>query len=556
MLQSLTIHNVVVIDHLHLDLCSGFSVLTGETGAGKSILLQALGLVLGERAPSGFVRHQEKEASIIAVFQVDLKSPLSSLLKDQGWAGEETVIVRRLLTADGRSRAFVNDQPVTLGFLKKIAEQLVEIHGQFDHLLEVSTHQETLDIYGQLQEILSSAGEAFHAWKASVQKLEILQKALRDSEDRQEFLDFAIEELEALNPHPQEEETLLEKRQFLMGFEKLTSTLRSIREALTEPLSVEAALRTAYRPLTKLTQNRDMFQRLEVSLENALQTTQEMMGELGQLEYDLAKEAPDNLEDVEMRLSSLRAMARKHGKLTDDLPLLLEQFREERSFLTKGDQEISQLQKEGRERKQAYEDVATILRQRREEVALTLSKKVQEQLAPLKLPHVIFEVHFQNLLESQWTAQGKERLEFWVSTNVGVAPGPLKNVASGGELSRIMLALKVILKEQKRVPTLIFDEIDTGLGGAVASAMGERLRSLSKDTQLFAITHSPQLAAYAHHHWHVTKTQTGGLTQTKVVSLTTAEERLEEMARMLSGKQVTTEARAAAQELIRGVHDV
>jgi DNA repair protein RecN (Recombination protein N) len=555
MLHSLTIHNVVVIDHLHLDFRSGFSVLTGETGAGKSILLQALSLVLGERAPPGFVRYLDKETSITAVFHLNSDFSLIPTLQDQGWDLEDTLIIRRLLTADGKSRAFMNDQPVTLGFLKTIASQLVEIHGQFDHLLEVSTHQETLDTYGQLQTLLAATAQSFRAWKGVTQKLEGLQKALKDSEDRQEFLDFAIEELEKLNPQPQEEEALLEKRQHLMSFEKLTSTLRTIREALTEPLSVDVALRGAYRPLTKLTQNREIFQTLETSLENTINAAQEMMGELSQLEYDLQKEAPDSLEDVEVRLASLRAMARKHGKTPEELPSLLEHFREEKTLLKRGDEEMSLLEKEVILHKNSYEEAAAVLRIQREEKALTLSTKVQGQLLPLKLPHATFEVHFQDLPESQWTAQGKERLEFWVSTNLGIAPGPLKNVASGGELSRIMLALKVILKEQKRVPTLIFDEIDTGLGGAVASAMGERLKTLSQNTQLFAITHSPQLAAHAHHHWHVEKTQAEGTTQTKVVPLASLESRLEEIARMLSGKHITTEARAAALELIKGAQD-
>ncbi len=555
MLHSLTIHNVVVIDHLHLDFGSGFSVLTGETGAGKSILLQALSLVLGERAPSGFVRSPDKEASITAVFHLEPKSLLISTLQDQGWTLEDTLIIRRLLTADGKSRAFMNDQPVTLGFLKTISSQLVEIHGQFDHLLEVSTHQETLDTYGQLQAPLATTAHAFRAWKGSTQKLEILKKALKDSEDRQEFLDFAIEELEKLSPQPQEEEALLEKRQLLMNFEKLTSTLRTIRQALTEPLPVDSALRAAYRPLMKLTQNRETFQKLETALENAINASQEMMGELNQLEYDLEKQAPDSLEDLEVRLSSLRSMARKHGKTPEELPSLLEHFEQEKRLLKKSGEEIALLETEVVLHKNSYEEAAKSLREQREESALTLSKKVQEQLLPLKLPHATFEIHFQDLPESQWTAQGKERLEFWVSTNLGIVPGPLKSVASGGELSRIMLALKVILKEQNRVPTLIFDEIDTGLGGAVASAMGERLKTLSQNTQLFAITHSPQLAAHAHHHWHVEKTQVEGITQTKVIPLFLPENRLEEIARMLSGKHITTEARAAAFELIKGAQD-
>lgn len=555
MLHSLTIHNVVIIDHLHLDFRSGFSVLTGETGAGKSILLQALSLVLGERVPSGFVRCPDKEASITAAFHLDSDSPLIPTLQNQGWVLEDTLIIRRLLTADGKSRTFMNDQPVTLGFLKTIASQLVEIHGQFDHLLEVSTHQETLDTYGHLQDTLMLTSTSFRDWKASSQKLEDLQKSLKDSEERLEFLDFSLAELEQLNPLPQEEETLLEKRQRLMGFEKRASTLRSIQDALTEPLSVEAALRAAYRPLTKLTQNRELFQHLETSLENAITATQEVMAHLAQLEIDLARESSNSLEDVEARLSSLRAMARKHGKTPEELPLLLEHFRQEKLLLKKGGEEISLLEKEVISHKKAYEDAAALLRIQREEKALTLSKKVQEQLHPLKLPHVTFDVHFHDLTESQWTATGKERLEFWVSTNLGLAPGPLKSVASGGELSRIMLALKVILKEQKRVSTLIFDEIDTGLGGAVASAMGERLKALSKNTQLFAITHSPQLAAHAHHHWHVEKIQTEGTTQTKVIPLSSAENRLEEIARMLSGKHITTEARAAAFELIKGAQD-
>jgi DNA repair protein RecN (Recombination protein N) len=555
MLHSLTIHNVVIIDHLHLDFRSGFSVLTGETGAGKSILLQALSLVLGERAPSGFVRCPDKEASITASFSLDPDSPLLSTLQDQGWTPVDTLIIRRLLTADGKSRAFMNEQPVTLGFLKTIASQLVEIHGQFDHLLEISTHQETLDTYGHLQEPLALTAQFFKAWKESSQKLEALQKSLKDSEERLEFLDFSLTELEHLNPHPQEEETLLEKRQLLMGFEKRATTLKSIREALTEPLSVETSLRTAYRPLTKLTQNRDLFQNLETSLENAINVTQEMMEHLSQLEFDFAQESQDSLEDVENRLSALRSMARKHGKTPEELPVLLEDFREEKLLLKRGSEEILLLEKEAILHKNSYEKAATALRTHREESALTLSTKVQEQLHPLKLPHVTFEVHFHDLAESQWTSQGKERLEFWVSTNLGLVPGPLKNVASGGELSRIMLALKVILKEQKRVPTLIFDEIDTGLGGAVASAMGERLKTLSKNTQLFAITHSPQLAAHAHHHWHVEKMQTEGSTQTKVMSLTSLENRLEEIARMLSGKHITPEARAAAFELMKGAQD-
>lgn len=552
MLHSLSVHNFIVIRSLHLDFRAGLSLFTGETGAGKSILLDALQLILGGKTQPNMVRGDALYATITAEFSsTTLGFEGRGFLAEHALPLDETLHLKRVIYPDGRSKGFINDVPCTLPVLKHLGSFLIEIHGQFDHLLAPSSHQGVLDAFGRVDDALKATHDTYHQWKESVTALNDLEAQHAKAAERLEWVERAFHELEALQPLEGEEDTLTEKRTSLMAFERYRELLNGLQTTLMGSSSLLDVTQGAYRSFIKKKGDLVGLDRLETALEATLQALENMEAEVHAFEAEFGGNDPEELELIEGRLYKLRALALKYQVDADDLPALMMRLKEEREHFQSYGTERQALDKRVAIHKEAYVTCATVLRGARQKTATILETKVMADLVPLKLPHARFQVTLQPLGESDWTASGMERIEFWVSTNPGVPLGPFAQVASGGERSRIMLVLKTILKEQHPVPTMIFDEIDSGVGGAVAIAMGEKLKNLSKNLQILAITHSPQLAAYGDHHFYVHKTQTVDATETSVTLLETETARLEEIARMLAGNNVTDEARAAAQELIK-----
>ena len=551
MLQSITASNIAVVSHLEVDFHPGLTTFTGETGAGKSLLLDALNLALGARAQLSLIRQGAPDASVTVVFDTKENPDIQTHLEDLGFAShEDTLIIRRIITREGKTKCFINDTPTSVGALKTIGEQLVEIHGQFDRLLLPSHHRSVLDEFGQLTGDGETTRKTHAQWKESVTTLEITRANIQKHEENREYLSFCLKELQDLNPQLDEEEGLLEKRSFLMHYEKLQTGLKTSLYELQEKGHVEQTLNTAYRSLLNTNMEGTLDPLLE-KLDASLLSLQETIHALEDKLHDCLPEGEDiTLEEIEGRLNALRSLATKHRCTTEELPGLLEQFQREAAILSNAGTEMSALEARVHEDRTRYEKAAHTLSEKRKATATRLKEIIEKELKPLKL-HADFSIHFSPLSEEQWSEHGMETVEFHVSTNPGELPGPLSKIASGGELSRLMLALKVSLNQRSHVPTLIFDEVDTGLGGAVADAMGKRLKDLSIQTQVLAITHSPQMAAYANHHYQVAKHLKEDRMQTSILPLDSHEKREEELARMLSGSKITPEAKAAARQLMK-----
>ncbi|HCI49007.1 MAG: DNA repair protein RecN [Alphaproteobacteria bacterium RIFCSPLOWO2_01_FULL_45_8] len=544
MLQSITIRNIAVIEKLHIEFEKGFSVLTGETGAGKSILLDSLGFVLGNRQPMKLIREGEAQASVTLVLD-SIPSGVESLLENQGFEIDVPLMVRRTVSSDGKSKAFLNDQPIGVTLLNQIAPHLAEIHGQFDQLLKADQQLDALDRY--INHSSTDLEQAYHHWKKAETILKTSFHRFSDRINKLEELAFLIQELEHLAPGATEEEDLLTLKKTEKSMEQIQTVLRLIDELSEEPLQLENRILTLQRHLEKLDLTSLSF--CKQSVETILLSFRDIRATSHDISLTL-RDSVLSLDQIEGRLYLLRQMARKHQVLTEELPSILKKLREEHSELLSSDSSLEQLQQKTLTAKRAYQVAAAHLYTLRQEGGASLAQEIKKALEPLKLPHAVFLVSFEELPEPQWSEKGMHRIEFFISTNPGLSPGPLAKVASGGELSRVMLALKSILKEKANIPTLIFDEIDMGLGGAVAAAMGEQLSRLSTDTQILAITHSPQLAGHADHHFGVEKSVAEGKTTT-AIHLLSLPERVEELSRMLSGKTITEHTRAAAQELLK-----
>lgn len=553
MLASLSIRDVVLIDRLDIAFAPGLGVLTGETGAGKSILLDSLGLVLGARADSGLVRRGAKQLSVTAAFELGPDHAARALLAEQGLEGEadDPLMLRRVVGSDGRSRAFINDQPVSVGLLRQLGERLVEIHGQFEShsLLDAATHRGVLDAFGALAEPAAAVAEAWRGWRDAAAARQRAEERLAQARRDEELLRHSLGELEALDPQPGEEEALAEKRQALMHGERLAEALNEAFGLLTRNGAVEDALQSARRALERVADKADgAFDTIIEALDRAAVEAAEAVGmvERASSEIDLD---PASLEKVEERLFALRAAARKHGVEVDALPALRQELWEQIQALDAGADDIARLAAAEEEARRAYTEAARGLGRARKEAAARLDAAVAAELPPLKLDKARFETVLEPLPEEQWGPAGCDRVAFRVATNPGAAPGPLNKIASGGELARFMLALKVVLARIGAAPTIVFDEVDAGIGGAVAAAVGERLARLAADMQVLVVTHSPQVAARGDHHWRVSKAEADGAVVTRVEPLESGERR-EEIARMLAGASVTDEARAAAKSLL------
>jgi len=555
MLLGLSIRDIVVIDRLDLAFRPGLCVLTGETGAGKSILLDALGLALGVRAESGLVRAGAEQASVSAEFDLAPKHPARRLLDDAGIACDGDVIVlRRVVNADGRSRAFIDDQPASVGLLRQLGETLLEIEGQFAQtgLLDPATHRETLDEYGVARTARDELARSWDSWHRLAAERKAAEDALLRARADEDFLRHAMAEIEALEPKPGEETTLAEERALLMNRERLGEALAAAIAELAGESGGEHALNRAARGLERLKDK--VGGKLDAAigaLERAIVETRDAIGELESAAQALGHRG-GSLEEIEERLFALRALARKHSVTVDGLPRLRDEIAAKVTALDDDGAAITAIRRREEEARQAYLSVAEAVTKARAAAAKKLDAAVAKELPPLKLEKARFRTVLTPLPEAEWSAHGRERVQFEVATITGATPGPLARIASGGELSRFMLALKVVLARTSAIPTLVFDEVDSGIGGATAAAVGERLHRLAQERQVLVVTHSPQVAARAAHHWRVAKSEGKSRTLTKVDELDDGARR-EEIARMLSGSAVTAEARAAAASLMAGV---
>ncbi len=556
MLTALSIRDVVLIDRLDLTFEDGLCVLTGETGAGKSILLDALGLALGARGDSGLVRHGAERAVVTAMFDIAGGHPVHAVLAEQGLddpGGE--LVLRRMLQGDGRSRAFVNDQPAGVGLLRRIGETLVEIQGQFEPrgLIDPATHRVLLDGFGGLGAEAGAVRDAHVAWRDAVRSREEAEGAADAAERDREFLEHTATELAQLDPQPGEEQTLAERRTRLMHAEQLVEAMNAASAELTGAHSIEDALQAAQRHLARVADKAGgVLDGTLAALDRAVLEAAEAVREL---EAAGAALDPDQagLESVEERLFTLRAVARKHQVTVDDLAALRDRLARQLALLQDRSGAVERLRQAEAEARSRYRQRAEVLGAARRTAAARLDAAVNAELPPLRLDKARFVTSIEERSEEAWGADGTDRIAFLVSTNPGAPEGPLGKVASGGELSRIMLALKVVAAEPGDVPTLVFDEVDANVGGATADAVGERLARLAKGLQVLVITHSPQVAARGTDHLRVGKEGANGgdASVTRVRRLNEAERR-EEVARMLSGAAITDEARAAAARLIAG----
>jgi len=555
MLTALSVRNIVLIDQLDLALDAGMTVLTGETGAGKSILLDALTLALGGRGDASLVRQGQESGQVVAVLELAADHPARALLRDNAIADDEDVILRRVQFADGRTRAFINDQPVSASLLQKVGGQIVEIHGQHDDraLVDVATHRAALDAFGELGAEGAATREAWAAL-AEVQQAVAEQRAQVEAAlAAEDYARHTVEELSKLGPAAGEEDELAERRQHLQQAEKAASDVVEIDEILNGPNAPTPALAGLMRRLMrKVDSGASLFQPLVDALDAALETLDRTTDSLDDLKREMAFD-PGELEAVEERLFALRAAARKHQVSCDELVGVLARYEADLETLQSGESRLKALEAEEIAARARYREAADRLSAGRRAAAQALSRAVEAELPDLKLGAAKFIVDHQSD-DERISANGFDQIAFHVRTNPGTAAGPLLKVASGGELSRFLLALKVVLADRGSAPVLIFDEIDTGVGGAVADAIGRRLARLASGVQVLTVTHAPQVAARANRHLLIEKqmVEEGAFMRTHVRPLDRPA-RQEEVARMLAGAEITDEARAAARKLLGAV---
>jgi DNA repair protein RecN (Recombination protein N) len=547
MLRQLAIRNVVLIDQLEIEFEPGLGVLTGETGAGKSILLDSLGLALGARADSALVRQGENGASVTAEIELPAGHPAHALLKEQGLDCDpgEPLILRRTLKNDGGSRAFIGASAVPAGSIRDVAASLVEVHGQHDDrgLLNPRGHRALLDAFARID-----IGPVEAAWARVTgieQELAAARSAAAEAERDRDYLVHAVGEIEALDPQAGEETSLSEERAAMQAGAKAGEALEGLDELLGGAEGALAQLRQAARKIERGAADHPLLADALAALDRALIEGHDAEDKIGRAADALAFD-PARLERVEARLFDIRGLARKHRVEADQLAELGERMRAQIAAIEAGSERIEALDAELQQARLDYSRLAEELAGERRQAAAKLDAAVAGELAPLKLDSAKFRTA---LSQAEPGPSGTDRVEFEVSTNPGAPFGPLTRIASGGELSRFILALKVALAEAGTAATMIFDEIDRGVGGAVASAIGERLAQLAKDSQVLVVTHSPQVAARAAHHYRIEKAHDGQSTTTTIRRLS-AEERREEIARMLSGTSITEEARAQASRLL------
>ena len=546
MLAALTVRDIVLIETAALEFGAGLNVLTGETGAGKSILLDALGLAAGARGRVA-VRPGAAQASATAVFEPSANNPAHALLSAQAIATDGEIVLRRTLTADGRTRAFVNDEPVGVAFLREAGAALVEVHGQADDrgLFDVSTHRGMLDAFAAHDGLLGETANAFTLFVAARDELARMRSAAEAAAADADFVLHAAKELRALQAEAGEETRLSGERALLMNASRIAEDVAAAADLLNGERGAGASLSAALKRLSRMPEEaRKVSAAAEQALEQAYNALEDARRELDSLTARLDFE-PGQLEKTDDRIHELRGAARKYGVTPDELPAVLRDFETKREALNSSGSRMKEAEAVVAATRNSYLDAARRLSKSRAAAARKLEAAVAGELAPLKLGHAKFRVAFETLDEANAGAAGMERVAFEVATIEGAPFGSLAKIASGGELARFSLALKVALAEASPPAALVFDEVDRGVGGAVADAVGERLQRLAQTTQVLLVTHSPQVAARAERHFRITRS--GDKTR---VALLDDDARAEEVARMLSGAVVTEEARAAARRLI------
>ncbi|MXQ07499.1 DNA repair protein RecN [Alphaproteobacteria bacterium GH1-50] len=550
MLRSLDIRDMLIIDRLELTLAPGLNVLTGETGAGKSILLDALGFVLGWRGRAELVRDGAEQGEVVAEFDLAPGHPARAVLDEAGLSAEDdALILRRVNSRDGRKTAWINDRRVSGDVLRQLSDALVELHGQQDDkgLLNPRAHRQMLDDFGDLGDDVARCRAAWRDLKGARAALKEAEAEVATLKADEEFLRHAVGELDALSPEPGEDAALDERRRLMQAAGRIREDVARAHAALSSD-GAEGLLRDAERWLD------GAAGAAEGRLDAALEALGRALTELGEAEDGVARalEAldvdPGELERVEERLFAIRGLARKHDVQPDDLSNLADRLRERLGALDAGEGGLSDLRRAVREAEAAYDAAADSLGAARSEAAERLDAAMAGELAPLRMERAHFSTE---ITEAPDGPEGRDGVAFTVATNPGAPAGPLNKIASGGELSRFLLALKVCLTAGQEGLTLIFDEIDRGVGGATADAVGRRLSALSDGAQVLVVTHSPQVAALADHHMRVEKRVERGVTLSTVTPLDEGE-RVDEIARMLSGDTVTSEARSAARALLAG----
>ncbi len=559
MLTALAIRDVVLIERLDLSFGHGLTVLTGETGAGKSILLDSLGLALGARADAGLVRAGTEQASVTACFNVRPDHPALEVLAEQGLQVEDDIVFRRTVAKDGRSRAFVNDQPVGVALLRRVGALLVEVQGQHEQmgLADPASHAGFLDQFGVPAPLRDAVTSAWRTWHDATTKLAAARATIEAAARDEEWLRHAVDELAKLAPLEGEEDQLAAERQRLQQGERRAEAIAAALSELTprdrRNSGPASALRSASRALQRLVPNSqpDAVNPAAEAM-TALERAEEALAEAENLLTRLAHEAdadPRLLEQAEERLFALRAAARKHAVPVSDLPALLDRLCVRLAAIDTGTAEIAALEQAARDGQARYAAAAALLSTARQEASARLDAAVAIELPPLRLDKARFHAEVALLDEAGWGPTGADAVRFLIATNPGQEPGPLARIASGGEMSRLMLALKVVLAAGSVVPTLVFDEVDSGIGGATAAAVGDRLGRVAERLQVLVVTHSPQVAARGRTHLRVAKATIGGRAATDVEHLSVSDRR-EEIARMLAGETITAAARAAADELL------
>jgi len=552
MLSALSIQNIVLIDTLNLNLSNGLTALTGETGAGKSILLDALGLVLGKRADSGLVRHGQKKGSVTAGFDIETSHPVFKILDENDISHDGDIILRRTLTVEGKSKAYINDTLVSVTLLKQVAMQLVEIHGQFDTsgLLDPKTHLDVLDQFGELQDQRRKLGSAFDLWRTAEKALLSARTKSIEAREQEDYLRHSLRELEKLAPQIGEEEVLSNQRKTLMHREKIIDGYNAIATILDQENGIDEQLQSILGALDKISEfGSPPIKSAQESMNRAALEIEDARAHLDSITQEDAENIDANA--IEERLFALKDCARKHHCKIDDLPTKFADLQDQLNLVDHLEATLNNLETKVIESRSAYFECAKKLTIERTEAGKILERAVTDELPELKLDKAKFIVEISNIEdEKNWTAKGINSVQFMIATNVGSTTGAIHKVASGGELSRFMLALKVVLAKISAVPSLIFDEVDSGVGGATANAVGARLQKLAQGYQILVVTHSPQVAAKARNQLQVIKTSSDKATLTSVKPLDT-NARLEEIARMISGADITDEARAAAAKLIQ-----
>jgi DNA repair protein RecN (Recombination protein N) len=553
MLSRLSIRDIVLIDKLDIEFAGGLAVLTGETGAGKSILLDSFALALGGRGDQGLVRQGREQGQVTAVFDIPRSHPANAILAEHGVAAEDELILRRMQLADGRTRAYVNDQPVSVQALKALGQSLVEIHGQHDDraLVDAATHRRLLDAFGGLEADAARVESLWQARRDAAEAAEAHRADVERAKREGDWLRHAVDELNKLAPEAGEETVLAERRTTMMQSEKVAEDLREAHEAIAGTNSAVPALAAAIRRLERRSAQvpslvEPSVRSMDAALNALEETRAHLEAALRAADYD-----PAELERIEERLFALRAAGRKYNVAVDGLAALAQKYKDDIALIDAGEDRLKALEKAAAKAEADYRAAAEALSKARLKAGAALDRAVNAELKPLKLERAKFTSEIVSDAASAGPS-GIDRVEFWVQTNPGTRPGPLMKVASGGELARFLLALKVVLADRGSAPTLVFDEIDTGVGGAVAEAIGLRLARLGRGLQVLAVTHSPQVAARAERHYVISKDalDKGKRVATRVVEVA-ADHRREEIARMLAGAAITNEARAAAERLLK-----